>query len=123
MAVADRHSERIGGIIGLRDFFEIEDYPRHLLHLLLFGASVTDDALFDLQGCILENRDTVLLRGENEDSPRLADIDNRFRVVVIKKFSIDIASGLYFSISSDTPSYMRSRRMLNGIPAGVVTAP
>lgn len=54
MAVADRHSERVGGIIGLRDFFEIEDYPRHLLHLLLFGASVTDDALFDLQGRILE---------------------------------------------------------------------
>ena len=23
MAVADRHSERVGGIIGLRDFFEI----------------------------------------------------------------------------------------------------
>ena len=62
MAVADRHSERVGGVIGLRDFFEIEDYPRHLLHLLLFGASVTDDALFDLQGCILKNRDTVLLR-------------------------------------------------------------
>ena len=39
MAVADRHSERVGGVIGLRDFFKIEDYPRHLLHLLLFGAS------------------------------------------------------------------------------------
>ena len=50
MAVADRHSERVGGVIGLRNFFEIEDYPRHLLHLLLFGASVTDDALFDLLG-------------------------------------------------------------------------
>ena len=85
MAVADRHSERVGGIIGLRDFFEVEDYPRHLLHLLLFGASVTDDALFDLQGRILKNRDTVLLRGENENSPRLADIDNRFRVVVLEK--------------------------------------
>ena len=26
MAVADRHCERVGGIIGLRDFFEIEDF-------------------------------------------------------------------------------------------------
>lgn len=82
MAVADRHCERVGGIIGLRDFFEIEDYPRHLLHLLLLSASVTDDALFDLQGRILENRDTVLLRGEDENAPRLADIDNRFALLL-----------------------------------------
>lgn len=68
MAVADRHSERIGGIVGLRNLIKIEDYPRHLLHLLLFGASVTDDALLDLQGRILKNRDTVLLRGENKNS-------------------------------------------------------
>lgn len=54
MAVADRHSERIGGIVGLRNLIKIEDYPRHLLHLLLFGASVTDDALLDLQGRILK---------------------------------------------------------------------
>lgn len=123
MAVADRHSERIGGIVGLRNLIKIEDYPRHLLHLLLFGASVTDDALLDLQRRILKNRDTVLLRGENKNSPRLADIDNRFGVVIIEKLSIDIASGLYFSISSETPSYMRSSLRLNGIPAGVVTAP
>lgn len=68
MAVADRHSERIGGIVGLRNLIKIEDYPRHLLHLLLFGASVTDDALLDLQGRILKNRDTVLLRGEDKNS-------------------------------------------------------
>ena len=85
MAVADRHSERIGGIVGLRNLIKIEDYPRHLLHLLLFGASVTDDALLDLQGRILKNRDTVLLRGEDKNSPRLADIDNRFGVVIIEE--------------------------------------
>lgn len=54
---------------GFGIFSRFEDYPRHLLHLLLLSASVTDDALFDLQGRILENRDTVLLRGEDENAP------------------------------------------------------
>lgn len=123
MAVADRHSERIGGIVGLRDLIKIEDYPRHLLHLLLFGASVANDALLDLQRRILKNRDTVLLRGEDKNSPRLADIDNRFGVVIIEKLLYRHRFGLIFSISSETPSYMRSSLRLNGIPAGVVTAP
>ena len=96
MAVADRHSERIGGIVGLRNLIKIEDYPRHLLHLLLFGASVTDDALRDLQGRILKNRDTVLLRGEDRNSPRLADIDNRFGVVIIEKLLYRHRFGLIF---------------------------
>ena len=97
MTVAYRHSERVGGIIGLRDFFKIEDYPRHLLHLLLLSASVTDDTLFDLQGRILKNRDTVLLRGEDKNSPRLADIDNRFCVVVIKKAFLSTSLRAYTS--------------------------
>src|SRR2546422_6679018 len=62
MGMADRASERIGGV-GRRVARQGEQAPHHVLHLLFSGVAVADHRLLDLERGVLRDREA----GEHRD--------------------------------------------------------
>ena len=80
----NRHSQRIGRIIGLNLLPYAEEAHSHIDDLLLRRPAISGDALLDLQRGKFQNRDMGLLGREENDSPGLADGNSR-RDVAIKR--------------------------------------
>jgi hypothetical protein len=79
--MAQRDSQRIGRVIGLRKTFELQDFLHHDLHLFLFGASVTGQSLLDLQRSIFKYANTIFLKCQEYGTSGLADFHHRFYVL------------------------------------------
>ena len=86
MAVADCHCESVGGVVGFRDFFKVQHYSCHFLNLFFLRPAVADNTLFNLKRRVFENRNILLLGGEDDYSPCLSYIYGGFLVCVEKQF-------------------------------------
>jgi hypothetical protein len=49
-------SQCIGGMVGRRDFLEVQKQPNHPLDLNFISSSVSDDSAFDFQRGIFKYR-------------------------------------------------------------------
>ena len=63
--MADRHGQRIGGVVRRRRLGEAEQQLDHLLHLVLLGAAVADDGALHLGGRVLDDGAAGLDGGEH----------------------------------------------------------
>jgi hypothetical protein len=63
--VAERHGERVGGVMRCRHGVEPEQQLDHLLHLGLLGAAVADDGAFHLGRRVLDHRHPGLHRRQH----------------------------------------------------------
>ena len=62
--VADRHGERVGGVIGSGNVIQVQQGAHHLLDLVFIRASIPGHGLFYLQGGVFSHRYIRLGQGE-----------------------------------------------------------
>ena len=79
--VADRHRERVGGVVGVRRAREAEQRPDHVLDLRLAGGAIAADRHLHRLRRVVEAGHVVLRRGEHRDAARLADRGRRAHVL------------------------------------------
>lgn len=89
----NRDREGVGGIIGFRDFIEMEMQTDHFLDLGLVGLAIAADGFLDLVGGVFEGRQVALLGDEQADATSLCDRNARGDILFEKSFSIAMTSG------------------------------
>ena len=80
-AVADRHRERVGGVVGRGRLGQAQQGPDHPLHLALAGAAGAADRHLDRLRGVGEAVDPVLGGGQHRHPARLADGHRRAHVL------------------------------------------
>jgi hypothetical protein len=78
--VADRHRERVGGVVGRRRLGQREDGLDHADDLVLGRPARAADGALDLLGRVVGARDAPLAGGEHDHAAGLADGERRHRV-------------------------------------------
>ena len=84
--VAERDTQRVGGVVGLREGGQFENAPGHVHDLPLVGLAVARDGNLDLRGRVLEQRDAVALRRAENHAPPVRNGDARRVVRVEEQF-------------------------------------
>lgn len=79
MAEGDR--ECIGGVIGLGDVFETEEFLDHQLHLGLVSAAVIGEGLFDLEWGVLGDTKREVLECQEDDTSRFGNGNGSFLII------------------------------------------
>src|SRR5437763_1394002 len=94
MGMADRASERIGGV-GRRVAGQGEQAPHHVLHLPLSGVAVADHRLLDLERGVLRDRQAGEHRCADRRAARLPERERRLRIGVDEHYlDRDLARGV-----------------------------
>ena len=73
--VADGDGQSVGGVGGLGNLIEVEEARNHLLHLMFFGAAVSDYGGFYGERRILGDFEASGSGGEHGDSADLAEFE------------------------------------------------
>ena len=79
--VADRHRERVGGVVGRRRLGQPEQRRHHPLDLALVGRARAADGLLHGLRRVVEAGHAALGGGEHRDAARLADAQRRAHVL------------------------------------------
>ena len=74
MHVTNRHRERIGGVVRRWRGGKTEVQLHHLPHLVLLGASVTDDRALDFGRRVLDHLTTGFNRGKHRHATRVTEL-------------------------------------------------
>ena len=95
MQVANRHGQRVGGVVRRGRFRKAEQQLDHLLHLVLFGATVADHRALDLgAGVYSTTGQPALDRGQHGDAARVPELQRGAGVDGVKdRLSIATQSG------------------------------
>jgi hypothetical protein len=56
-------SKSVGSMVGLWDFFKLQSYLCHLLHLVFISPPVASECFFDRLGFVALNRDISVAKG------------------------------------------------------------
>jgi hypothetical protein len=80
MQMADGDGQRVGSIHGLRRYGKFKQPGHHVLHLLLFGASVTDDRRLDGQRRIFGDFQPGGRGSQHGNSTDLTQLERRLHV-------------------------------------------
>ncbi len=85
-AVADGDSQRIGDIEGGEFLIDAEKRMHHHLHLLFFGAAITDDAHFDFQRRVFTDRKAGFGSLEQSHAADVRQFQGRLGIDGVKDF-------------------------------------
>src|ERR1700693_936173 len=75
MQMTDGDSQRVGRVHRLGRDGELKQPRYHMLHLLLFGAPITDNRRLDGQGRVFSNFKSRLSGGQHGDSTDLSQLE------------------------------------------------
>ena len=84
MQVANRHCQRISGIVRRWHLVKTQQQLHHLPDLRLLGAPIADDRALDLGRGVLDNRDTGLGGGQHGHAARVTQLEGTARVHGVK---------------------------------------
>lgn len=102
--MAERDSQRVGGVVRLGNLLQLKKPFDHLHDLLLVRFAVACDGLLDLQRRILIHRYPVFMRREQQNAPAVRNGNTRLQICVENSSSTATASGLNCFISELTSS-------------------
>ena len=89
--VANRHGQRICGIVRRRHLVQSEQQLDHLLHLPLVRTAVSHDGALHFGRRVLEHFATGFDRGENRDAARVTELERASRVGRVEQILDDDA--------------------------------
>jgi len=82
----DGGGEGVGGVVGLRDLFEVEMETHHFLDLRFMGLAVAADGFFDLVWAIFKNREIILFGDKEADAAGFSDGDTGRDILFEEEF-------------------------------------
>ena len=113
MGVADRHRQRVGGVVRRGKLRQPEQSPDHDLDLALLGAAVPGHGLLDLERSIFADRDGTLGDRQKRHAARLPDRQSGADILLKKRLSTAAVSGAWRARSSI--NWLWSSRSRSGI--------
>ena len=93
MHVANRHGQRIGGVVRRRHLVQSEQQLDHLLHLPLVRAAVSHDGALHFGRRVFEHLASRLDRGQNRDAARVTELERASGVGRVEQILDDDAIG------------------------------
>ena len=85
MQVANRHRQRIGGVVRRRHAVEPEQQLHHLPTCVLLRAPVADDGALDLGRRVFDDRHAGLDRRQHGDAARVPELQRAAHVGGVKQ--------------------------------------
>jgi len=117
-AVADRHREGVGGVVGSRRLGQPEQGPDHPLDLALAGPSGAADRHLDRLRRVGEAADAALRRGQHRDAAGLPDGHRRVHVLAevdrLDRHRLRLVPGDQLGQSPVDPLQATLHRLLRG---------